>query len=203
MTTAQRMTFKDLMAQPDDGYLHELVRGEIIRMPPPKTRHGLIEAALTGIVSRYLYDRAVALGWQQSEGYQAQFRLVGRLASGEAGVRFSLPDDPDQTRGLDLGYLSPEQVARLSDVPDDEYIHEMPVLVAEIISPTESAEYVNEKVSDYQAGGARLVWLFYPKTRTVMVLHDDGTSRTIAPDGILDGEDVLPGFMVLVSDVFA
>ena len=31
MTTLQRMTFDDLMAQPDDGYRHELVRGEIMQ----------------------------------------------------------------------------------------------------------------------------------------------------------------------------
>jgi hypothetical protein len=30
MTTLQRMTVDDLMAQPDDGYRHELVRGEIL-----------------------------------------------------------------------------------------------------------------------------------------------------------------------------
>lgn len=42
MTTTQRMTYADLMALPDDGYLHELVRGEILPMPPPKGEHGYI-----------------------------------------------------------------------------------------------------------------------------------------------------------------
>jgi hypothetical protein len=35
MITAQRMTFEDLMATPDDGHRYELARGEIMQMPPP------------------------------------------------------------------------------------------------------------------------------------------------------------------------
>lgn len=201
MTTMQGMTFADLMAQPEDGCLHELVRGEILHMPPPKTKHGYIEMDLAEVISRYLYDRAVTLGWQKSQGRAARDRLVGRLLGGEAGVRFSLSDDPDQTRGLDLGYLSPEQVARLADVPDDQYIDEMPVLVAKVISPSESADYVNEKVNDYLAGGARIVWLLYPRTRTAVVFRADGTARTLPPEGALDGEDVLPGFAEELSNI--
>ena len=203
MTTAQRMTFDDLMALPDDGNLHELVRGEIICMPPPKTRHGLVETALIEAIGRYLDDRAVALGWEKRQGRAARHRLVGRTVGGEAGVRFSLPDDPDQTRGLDAGYLTPDQATRLESLPDDEYIREMPALVAEVISPSESAEYINEKVADYFGGGARLVWLLYPKTRTVTVWHPDWQAYTIPRGGSLDGEDVLPGFAENTDDIFA
>ncbi len=118
-------------------------------------------------------------------------------------MRFSLPDDPDQTRGLDVGYLSPEQVARLEDVPDDEYIREMPVLVAEVISSSETEDYINEKVTDYLAAGARLVWLLYPRTRSAMVLRADGTANTVPADGSLDGEDILPGFAEPLFNIFA
>ncbi len=203
MVTTQRMTFADLMAQPDDGCLHELVRGEIVRMPPPRTGHTYVEAALIEAIGRYLYDRALTLDWQEMQGRKARDKLVGRLMSGEAGVRFSLPDDPDQTRGLDVGYLSPEQVARLEDVPDDEYIREMPVLVAEVISSSETADYINEKVTDYLAAGARLVWLLYPRTRSAMVLRADGTANTVPADGSLDGEDILPGFAEPLFNIFA
>jgi Uma2 family endonuclease len=203
MTTVQRMTFNDLMAQPDDDYLNELVRGEILRMPPPKEDHGCVEAALVEAIGRYLDDRALALGWEKSQGRAARNRLVGRLLSGDVGVRFSLPDDPDQLRGLDVCYLSAEQVARLGAVPTAEYLVGMPALVAEVISPSETASYINEKVNDLLRGGAQLVWLFYPKTRTVMVLRPDGSARMIPAGGLLDGNDVLPGFMVELASIFA
>jgi Uma2 family endonuclease len=203
MTTVQRMTFNELMAQPDDDYLYELVRGEILRMPPPKEDHGCVEAALVEAIGRYLDDRALALGWEKSQGRAARNRLVGRLLSGDVGVRFSLPDDPDQLRGLDVYYLSAEQVARLGAVPTAEYLVEMPALVAEVISPSETASYINEKVNDLLRGGAQMVWLFYPKTRTVMVLRPDGSARMIPAGGLLDGNDVLPGFAVELASIFA
>lgn len=202
MTTLQRMTYDDLMAQPDDGNRYELVRGEILRMPPPKEDHGYVEAAIVEAIGRYLQDRALALDWRKEQGRAARDRVVGRLVSGEAGVRFSVPDDPDQLRGLDVCYMSAEQVARRGAVPAAEYMVEMPALVAEVISPSETASYVNEKVADYLAGGAQLVWLFYPKTRTVMVFHPDGTSRLIPSGGTLDGEDVLPGFSEELPGIF-
>jgi Uma2 family endonuclease len=31
--------------------------------------------------------------------------------------------------------------------------------MAEVVSPSDSAAYINEKVRDYLAGGAQLVWL--------------------------------------------
>ncbi len=202
MTTLQRMTFDDLMAQPDDGYLYELVRGEIIRMPPPKEDHGDIEAALVAVIDRHLYAQALALGWQKSQGRAERNGLVGRVVSGEAGVRFSLPDDDDQTRGVDIGYLSVEQVSRLGAVPQNRYLPEMPVLVAEVISRSETAAYVNDKVSDYLGGGARLIWLLYPTTRTITVYHHDRTARMIPAGGTLDGGDILPGFAEDLSNIF-
>jgi Uma2 family endonuclease len=88
-------------------------------------------------------------------------------------------------------------------VPTAEYLVEMPALVAEVISPSETASYINEKVNDLLRGGAQMVWLFYPKTRTVMVLRPDGSARMIPAGGLLDGNDVLPGFAVELASIFA
>ena len=108
MTTALRMTYDDLMAQPDDGYRYELVRGEILRLPLPMGDHGYVEAGIVAALARYLHDQAVALGWDPQTGQRSRSRVAGYLASGEAGIRFSLPDDPDQVRGADVLYLTPE-----------------------------------------------------------------------------------------------
>jgi Uma2 family endonuclease len=202
MLTAQRMTFDDLMVIPDDDHLYELVRGEIIRMPPPKGDHGDIEAALVEAIGRHLHERALHHGWQESQGRAERNRLVGRLVSGEAGVRFSIPTDPDQLRGVDAGYLSVEQVARLGASSGGEYIAEVPSLVAEVISPSESSEYIEEKVADYLAGGAQIVWLLFPKTRTVRVCLPDGSTHLVGPDGTLSGENVLPEFSVALANLF-
>jgi len=197
------MTYDDLMAQPDDGNLHEFVRGEIRCMPPPKGEHGDIEAAIVGPIDRYLYERALAAGWSVSQGRVARKRLVGYLASGEAGIRFSLPDDPDQVRGVDVLYLTPDQFIRLEAVLRDQYVPEVPALVVEVISPSETAVDVEEKLTDYLAGGARLVWLLFPKTRLVQVYRPDRTMTSLAAGALLDGGEVLPGFSAPVTSLFS
>ena len=41
-TTTKLVTADELLAMPDDGYRHELVKGELIRMPPPPgNEHGI------------------------------------------------------------------------------------------------------------------------------------------------------------------
>ena len=44
MTTSipKLLTAADLLAMPDDGKRYELVRGELIEMPPPGIRHGVV-----------------------------------------------------------------------------------------------------------------------------------------------------------------
>ena len=171
-------------------------------MPPPKGDHGGIEIALAEAIGRYLYDRAIALGWDESAGRRARGRLVGYLAGGEAGIRFTLADDPDQVRGVDLLYLTPEQFAQAEATIQDEYIPLVPALAVEVISPSEGAVDVEEKVADYLAGGARLVWLLYPKTRTVVIYTPDNRGYTVPADGILDGGEVLPGFSAPLITLF-
>lgn len=202
MITAQRMTYEDLLAAPNDGHRHELVRGEIVTMPPPKGDHGDIEMALAGAIDRYLHERALREGWAAAEGRASRNRLVGRLVGGEAGIRFSIPTDPDQVRGIDVGYLSVEQVARLGPSSGEEYIAEVPALVAEVISPSETSDYIEEKVADYLAGGAQEVWLLFPKSRTVRICHPDGSTRLVRPDGVLEGGTILPGFSVALVNLF-
>jgi len=57
-------------------------------------------------------------------------------------------------------------------------------------------------VSDLPAGGAVLVWLLYPKPRTVRICLPDGSTRLVGPEGTLQGGDVLPGFSVALISLF-
>lgn len=74
-----------------------------------------------------------------------------------------------------------------------------PALVIEIISPSESATYSNEKVIDYLCARARQVFL---KTRTVHIHHADGTGFTVPTGGTLEGGEVLPGFSAGLAELF-
>ncbi len=197
----KRMSLAEFMALPNDGDRHELVRGEVRVMPPPKGEHGLIETALTSAIDRYLDDKARGLGWAPRQGIAARDALVGFVAGGEFGMQFAVPDDPRQVRGADGAYVPAAQLAAVA-WPDGEYFPAVPALVIEVVSSTDRADDVAEKVQDYLAGGARRVWCVYPKRRTVQIYDADGPMRFVGGDADLADEELLPGFALPLTMVF-
>ena len=77
----------------------------------------------------------------------------------------------------------------------------MPDFAVEIKSPDDKLNEMREKAAYYLANGTKLVWLVYPEKRLVIVLTPEGEDILTDKD-TLDGWDVLPGFTVVVSEIF-
>ncbi|MBX3063238.1 MAG: Uma2 family endonuclease [Anaerolineae bacterium] len=76
-----------------------------------------------------------------------------------------------------------------------------PDLVVEVVSPSDKAADVHNKVQIYLRNGVKIVWVAYSDSRTVAV-HTPAGSRTLTAEDTLDGGEVLPGFALKVKDVF-
>ena len=74
-----------------------------------------------------------------------------------------------------------------------------PGLAVEIVSPSESAQDLDEKVEAYLAAGTKTVWAVFPRTRHALVYHHTGEVRNAAPSGYLDAPEVLPGASIPVA----
>ncbi len=61
---------------------------------------------------------------------------------------------------------------------------------------------IQQKIRDYLDAGAELAWLVAPQARTVTVYRADGSARLLRDLDVLDGERVLPGFSVPLTDLF-
>jgi Uma2 family endonuclease len=199
-TQTKQMTVAEFMALPDDENRHELVRGELRTMPPPKGMHGLIEARILEELGIYLRERARQSGWQPREGPDARDRTAGFAAGGEFGIQFATPDDPHQIRGADVAYIPPEQMARVAWNGVD-YFPAVPALVVEVVSATDRADAVAEKVQDYLAGGARRVWCVYPQRRFAHIYDPDRPLRAVHEDESLTDEELLPGFALSLAAI--
>jgi Uma2 family endonuclease len=75
-------------------------------------------------------------------------------------------------------------------------------VVIEVISETDRAGAVAEKVQDYLAGGGRRVWCVYPDQRAVHIHDADGPTRVVRGDENLE-DDLLPGFFPPLNRIFA
>jgi Uma2 family endonuclease len=175
---AQFVTAEELFELPDAKH-YELVRGVPRVCEPPGGAHGRLAMHIGALLNEPV--RRLGLGTV----------LV------EAG--YVLRRKPDTVRGPDISFVS---VARLPpDQIPEAFIPGAPDLAVEIISPGSRWSEVEEKVADYLAGGARLVWLVDPRQRRVVVRYPDRPSIILTENDTLDGEDVVPGFSLPVVEL--
>src|SRR5262245_20441471 len=130
------LTAEEFMAADLGEGTHELVRGEVVEMPPAMPEHGLICVNIIYLLESY--------GRQSGLGYA--------LANDSAVVT---ERNPDTVRGADVCYYSHArwpraQVAgKLPPVPPD--------LVVEVVSPGNRIAQIIKKVSEYLEIGVSLV----------------------------------------------
>jgi Uma2 family endonuclease len=168
------------MPDPPDGSRLELVRGEVIVMPPPKARHGIFCFRFARRLGNFVEDHK--LGW---------------VTTNDTGV--VLERAPDTVRGPDVAFWN---IARQPAMPEG-YFEIPPDLAVEVLSPGDRRADVRAKIREYVFYSVPLVWLVDPEARTVTVYR--GSMRGIEWDEAdeLDGGDVLPGFTCKVADFFA
>lgn len=184
MTTQADLTLvtAEALQQLPQGDEHtELVRGEVREMTPASVRHGRIAGKVVRALSRYL------------DVYE-----VGDIYVAEAG--FILSRDRDTVRVPDVAFVSAERAAQQAD--DEGYFDGPPDLAVEVISPSERDAAVQEKISHYLEAGTKLVWIIRPRSQTITVYRSLTQLRALTIDDVLDGEDVLPGFTVPVTEIF-
>jgi len=176
---ARVVTAEELFEQPDSRY-RELVRGVPRDSEPPGGLHGWIAVRLAG----RLADHVERLG-------------LGSVLV-EAG--YLLQRGPDTVRGPDISFLS---AARLPpERLPEHFIPGAPDLAIEILSPSDRWSEVEEKITDYFGAGARLVWVVDPGERRVIVRYPDRPPRIIPTGGAVEGEEVVPGFALPLTELF-
>jgi Uma2 family endonuclease len=180
-TKTRPMTALEFLAMPDDGMLHELIRGEVTTMPLPGWRHGAIAAEIGRLLANHV-----------------KAQRLGRIYAAETG--FLIERDPDTVRGPDVSFVRQERLAEITD--PERHVPFAPDLAVEMVSPSDRPAEVAEKVAAWLSAGTRVVWVIEPGDRTVTVHVGDQPSRTLQPDDTLDGGDCLPGFTCAVADLF-
>lgn len=181
-------TAEDLWAMSHDpdyaGVRLELSHGRLIVMSPAGIKHGKVSLSFGRILGNFVDQHDLGL-------------VVG-AETGFILYKNPDPDGKDTVRAPDVGFIV---AARVPDPLPDGYAPFAPDLAVEVISPSETADEIQEKVNDYLQYGTRAVWLFFSKSKTVVTHTPDG-SKTLHANSILDGGDIVPGFRIKVSDIF-
>jgi Uma2 family endonuclease len=150
----------------------ELVRGSLLVREPAGSTHGLVAMRLGAEL--FLFARQSG---------------AGDVFAAETG--FQLATDPDTVRAPDVAFVARDRLP-LSGTTG--YPALAPDLAVEVLSPGDRPGEVLTKVADWLSAGTRLVWVVDPERRMARVYRRDGSESILAVDGVLEGEDVLPGF---------
>jgi Uma2 family endonuclease len=78
----------------------------------------------------------------------------------------------------------------------------VPELAIEVVSLTNTADEVAEKLEEYFLLGVRIVWVVYPRQSMVYAYTSPKEVRVLTMGDVLDGGDVLPGFRLPVEKIF-
>jgi len=172
-------TEAELMALPDDSRKYELVEGEIV-VSNAGIEHEFIGARLINSLFSFVWKHRLGIVCGSSAGC---WMKSGNL------------------RSPDVSFIAKERLQGLKR-PPKEFWQGAPELVIEIIS-NETVGALHEKIVEYFENGTRLVWVLNPAEETVLVYHSPQPDRLLRASDAVDGEEVVPGFTMLVFEMFA
>jgi Uma2 family endonuclease len=131
--------------------------------------------------------------WNHLEG-----RDLGIVLPGDAMLRLF----PGMIRVPDVSFISAERLPG-GQLPDESIASLSPDLAVEVISPGNTKKEIARKLREYFASGTRLAWIVQPRTRSVEVYTSATEKKVLSARQSLDGGDVLPGFRLSLTRLFA
>ncbi len=174
-------TTDDLEALSATGSRCELIKGELIEMPPAGWTHGRIANAIAFALTAYVKDRN-----------------LGEVASAETG--FVIGRDPDTVRAPDVSFVSGERLIGIGELSG--FLEISPDLAVEVVSPSDSAGVVHAKAEGWLEAGTRLVWVIYPDSKSVVVYRTEGRAQVLHEGDTLNGAPVFDSFVMSVREIF-
>ena len=173
------VTADEFYAMPEDGFKYELVRGELVKMPPAGFEHGDIGSEIN----------------MHLRSHVKKMRL-GRVLVSDTGYQLAA----DHVLAPDVSFVSDSRLPA-SGSPEG-FFRGAPDLAVEVISPSEREQHIAQKVADYLSYGCKMVVVVRPRTRRVEVHLPSRETQILEPGDVLDGGTAVPGWQLPIADIF-
>lgn len=174
-------TAEEFGQRPDPGHPEELVRGRIVAMPPPGSRHGQVCNRIGRIVGNHADDND-----------------LGHVLCNDSGV--ITERGPDTVRGADICFYSDQRVPK-GPLPSG-YLAVPPDVIFEVLSPEDRWRKVLAKVMEYLDAGVQAVLVVDPMRRQIHLFEGDEPTRILTDQDELTLPGQLGDFRVPVRRFF-
>ncbi|MEG5172188.1 Uma2 family endonuclease [Microcoleus sp. B3-D7] len=134
----------------------------------------------------------------QLQSWSRQNKHLGEAFDSSTG--FKLPDGTDISP--DAAWVCRDKWDALTPEQKEKFAPICPDFVVELRSTTDSLEKLRAKMKVYVKNGARLGWLLDRKNRKVEISRQGREVEILDEPATLSGEDVLPGFVLDLTDIF-
>ncbi len=177
ITETPLMTFEEFERMPDEAGKQELLEGELIKMPPPGSKHNRRTMEI-------FFALRAALSAAHARGEAAElgevFMEMGYKLAAHSWVQ------------PDVSISHPGQTER-------EYLEGAPAIAIEVVSPGNRAGNLDFKTELYFEHGAREVWHFYPRTRHVVIYAGGASKVRVEQEAVTT--PLLPGFTLSLREI--
>ena len=175
-------TEAELEALPEDGYIHEVVNGELVMSPKNDFFHGDICSRLSAAL---VNSNAI--------------HKLGAVLDSSAGFWMK----NQNCRAPDISFVSRARLTALGFKRSTRsFFPGAPDLAVEILSPNNTRAEIDERLKDFFSSGTRVAWIVSPTAQSVEVCHSPTQRKLIGSGGFLEGEELLPGFRYPIADLF-
>ena len=161
--------------------LERTATGELIVMPPTGSDTGNKNADILGQL--WLWNRHTQLG---------------QIFDSSSG--FHLPNGAD--RSPDVSWISQDRWDTLTPEEKSGFAPLCPDFVLELRSKHDSLESLQQKMQEYQENGAKLGWLIDRTRKKVEIYRPKKSVEVQNSPNSLSGEDILPGFILDLSEIW-
>jgi Uma2 family endonuclease len=166
----------------DNADHYEILDGVRVELPPMSTDSQFIANRLTRLLSNYGIEHNIGEAYNETI-----FKLSLRA---------------DRSRRPDVAFVPYSRWPKNVMPPDSSSWEMLPDLCVEVVSPTDEAEELMNKVREYFQAGVRLVWVVYPRHELVLVFESLTNVRGLSRSDELAGGPVLAGFKLPLSEIF-
>ena len=190
MTTAgtKRLTFEEWQALPVTKQRCEVLDGVLLMPPAPLGEHYWVSNLILGELMSFLTGRGLGMVFHSPVDV-----LIGR--------------EPLRVRQPDILVVNADLtgIARPADLAGLPFIERPPLLVVEVLSPSNTPRDIEQRLSDYRSIGVPECWLASFENRTIEVWRLPEDSMVLATTfemGDTLVSQAMTGFEQAVDDVF-
>ena len=118
----------------------------------------------------------------------------------DSSTGFKLPNGAD--RSPDASWVRMERWNALTGEQQEKFGPLCPDFVVELCSPSDLLKIARAKMAEYRENGAKLGWLIDPQRKVVEIYRPNQEVEILRSPTILSGEDILPGFVLDLGEIF-